>query len=67
MICTACKCYRTSLKTCTVCKKKVCGCCSLKSKVNNQRACCYPGDEGCYRAMVQAAKEAAGGIKAERG
>lgn len=59
--CTACGAYRSRLHTCVICSKKLCGCCSIKSTLNDKRVCC-DGTLVCgreNRRRYQAAQERA--------
>jgi hypothetical protein len=68
MKCIACKEGRSRLYTCTVCGKKLCGCCSVKSIVNEKRVCCYPGDgRTCREENRRVARAASTAARVERG
>lgn len=57
MRCENCKARRAPLKTCSVCGKRLCGCCSVKPLHIGKVVCCYPGDG---RVCANAAREKAG-------
>jgi hypothetical protein len=44
MRCPICKAGRSRLHKCVICQERRCGCCSVKSILNDKRICCYPGD-----------------------
>lgn len=46
MKCENCKAFRSRLKQCSVCGKRLCGCCSIKPLHIGKVVCCYPGDAG---------------------
>lgn len=63
--CTTCGEYRSKLYTCAICSKKLCGCCSYKSKLNDKRTCldgtrvCTDENRRRHKATQEAALTAA--------
>jgi len=42
--CQHCRVWRSRLYRCAICNQRLCGCCSVRSTLNDVRLCCYPGD-----------------------